>query len=105
VDNRTRRRLIFALRDGRLQPEFCTGRSLDSTARARGLCGLDQEQSRRWVSWHRWTILSMLAHAYRAVCSPLKDQRGMTTALPQRTTTGGTAYASRRNEGWSKNAG
>jgi SRSO17 transposase len=33
----------------------------------KGLCGLDEHQVRRWVSWHRWTILSMLAHAFLAV--------------------------------------
>jgi SRSO17 transposase len=33
----------------------------------KGLCGLDEHQVRRWVSWHRWTILAMLAHAYLAI--------------------------------------
>jgi SRSO17 transposase len=33
----------------------------------KGLCGLDEHQVRRWTSWHRWTILSMLAHAFLAV--------------------------------------
>jgi SRSO17 transposase len=33
----------------------------------KGLCGLDQHQVRRWTSWQRWTILSMLAHAFLAV--------------------------------------
>jgi len=28
---------------------------------------LDEHQVRRWTSWHRWTILSMLAHAFLAV--------------------------------------
>jgi hypothetical protein len=32
-----------------------------------GLTGLDQHQVRRWTSWHRWTILAMLAHAFLAV--------------------------------------
>jgi hypothetical protein len=31
------------------------------------LTGLDQHQVRRWTSWHRATILSMLAHAFLAV--------------------------------------
>ena len=28
---------------------------------------LDQHQVRRWRSWHRWTTLAMLAHAFLAV--------------------------------------
>jgi SRSO17 transposase len=28
------------------------------------LAGLDEHQLRRWTSWHRWTILAMLAHAF-----------------------------------------
>jgi hypothetical protein len=39
----------------------------ESFQTGKGLCGLDQHQVRRWVSWHRWTILSMLAHAFLAV--------------------------------------
>ncbi|MBF6222821.1 hypothetical protein IU479_32570 [Nocardia abscessus] len=31
------------------------------------LTGLDQHQVRRWASWHRWTLLSMLAHAFLTV--------------------------------------
>jgi hypothetical protein len=31
------------------------------------LTGLDEHQVRRWTSWHRWTILAMLAHAFLAV--------------------------------------
>jgi SRSO17 transposase len=31
------------------------------------LAGLDQHQVRRWTSWHRWTVLSMLAHAFLTV--------------------------------------
>lgn len=34
---------------------------------AKGLTGLDQHQVRRWTSWHRWTTLAMLAHAFLAV--------------------------------------
>ncbi|MDL9947658.1 hypothetical protein QSJ19_19145 [Gordonia sp. ABSL11-1] len=32
-----------------------------------GLTGLDQHQVRTWTSWHRWTILVMLARAFLAV--------------------------------------
>lgn len=33
----------------------------------KGLAGLDEHQVRTWTSWHRWTILAMLAHAFLAV--------------------------------------
>ena len=36
---------------------------------AKGLVGLDQHQVRRWTSWHRWTTLAMLAHAFLAVAT------------------------------------
>jgi hypothetical protein len=39
------------------------------TQAAKGLTGLDQHQVRRWVSWHRWTTLAMLAHAFLAVAT------------------------------------
>ena len=39
----------------------------ESFQAAKGLTGLDQHQVRRWVSWHRWTTLAMLAHAFLAV--------------------------------------
>jgi hypothetical protein len=31
------------------------------------LAALDEHQVRRWTSWHRWTVLAMLAHAFLAV--------------------------------------
>lgn len=36
---------------------------------AKGLTGLDQHQVRRWVSWHRWTVLAMLAHSFLVVAT------------------------------------
>jgi SRSO17 transposase len=33
----------------------------------KGLTGLDEHQVRRWTSWRRWTLLTMLAHALLAV--------------------------------------
>jgi SRSO17 transposase len=33
----------------------------------KGLTGLDQHQVRTWTSWHRWTVLVMLAHAFLTV--------------------------------------
>jgi hypothetical protein len=34
---------------------------------AKGLAGLDQHQVRRWISWRRWALLAMIAHALLAV--------------------------------------
>jgi SRSO17 transposase len=39
----------------------------ESFQAAKGLSGLDHHQVRRWTSWHRWTTLAMLAHAFLAV--------------------------------------
>jgi SRSO17 transposase len=39
----------------------------ESFQAGKGLAGLDQHQVRRWNSWHRWTILAMLASAFLAV--------------------------------------
>lgn len=39
----------------------------ESFQAGKGLAGLDQHQVRRWISWRRWTILAMLAHAFLAV--------------------------------------
>ena len=33
----------------------------------KGLAGLDEHQLRRWISWQRWTLLAMIAHALLAV--------------------------------------
>jgi hypothetical protein len=42
------------------------------TQAAKGLTGLDQHQVRRWTSWHRWTTLAMLAHAFLAVATAIE---------------------------------
>ena len=42
---------------------------------AKGLTGLDQHQVRRWTSWHRWTTLAMLAHAFLAVATATERER------------------------------
>jgi SRSO17 transposase len=39
---------------------------------AKGLTGLDQHQVRRWTSWHRWTTLAMLAHAFLAITTAIE---------------------------------
>jgi SRSO17 transposase len=44
----------------------------ESFQAAKGLVGLDQHQVRRWRSWHRWTTLAMLAHAFLAVATAIE---------------------------------
>ena len=44
----------------------------ESFQAAKGLIGLDQHQVRRWTSWHRWTTLAMLAHAFLAVATAIE---------------------------------
>ena len=44
----------------------------ESFQTAKGLVGLDQHQVRRWTSWHRWTTLAMLAHAFLAVATAIE---------------------------------
>jgi SRSO17 transposase len=39
----------------------------ESFQAAKGLAGLDDHQVRRWTSWQRWTLFSMLAHALLAI--------------------------------------
>ena len=45
----------------------------------KGLTGLDQHQVRRWTSWHRWTTLAMLAHAFLAVIAADRTSRNPAT--------------------------
>ncbi|MFE9046205.1 IS701 family transposase [Streptomyces sp. NPDC007818] len=42
---------------------------------AKGLAGLDEHQVRRWISWHRWTTLAMLAHAFLAITAAIERAR------------------------------
>ena len=44
----------------------------ESFQAAKTLTGLDQHQVRRWTSWHRWTTLAMLAHAFLAVATAVE---------------------------------
>jgi hypothetical protein len=39
----------------------------ESFQAGKGLTGLDEHQVRRWISWRRWTLLAMTAHALLAV--------------------------------------
>jgi hypothetical protein len=47
------------------------------------LAALDEHQVRRWTSWHRWTILAMLAHAFLAVTATKPEHATATTAVKQ----------------------
>jgi len=47
----------------------------ESFQAGKGLAGLDQHQVRRWASWHRWTILAMLASAFLAVLAATERRR------------------------------
>jgi SRSO17 transposase len=39
----------------------------DGFAGGKELAALDEHQVRSWTSWHRWTILALLAHAFLCV--------------------------------------
>jgi hypothetical protein len=39
----------------------------DGFAGGKELAALDEHQAPSWTSWHRWTILALLAHAFLAV--------------------------------------
>jgi SRSO17 transposase len=52
----------------------------ESFQAAKGLVGLDQHQVRRWRSWHRWTTLAMLAHAFLAVTTAAERDNAPTPA-------------------------
>jgi SRSO17 transposase len=47
----------------------------ESFQTSKGLTGLDQHQVRTWTSWHRWTILVMLAHAFLAITTATQRHR------------------------------
>ena len=54
----------------------------ESFQAAKGLVGLDQHQVRRWKSWHRWTTLAMLAHAFLSVATAIeRDTQPTPTGL------------------------
>ena len=52
----------------------------ESFQAAKGLVGLDQHQVRRWTSWHRWTTLAMLAHAFLAITTAVERDTAPTPA-------------------------
>lgn len=44
--------------------------------------GLDQHQNRRWTSWHRWTTLAILAHAFLAAATANHDRPDPAGLIP-----------------------
>lgn len=54
----------------------------ESFQAGKGLAGLDEHQVRRWISWRRWTLLAMVAHALLAVIAATEHtQRPAPTGL------------------------
>ena len=47
----------------------------ESFQAAKGQAGLDEHQVRTWTSWHRWTVLCMLAMAFLAVITTAERDR------------------------------
>ena len=45
-------------------------------AAGKELAGLDEHQVRCWTSWHRWTILALLAHAFLSVLAATQPGHG-----------------------------
>ena len=48
----------------------------DGFAGGKELAALDKHQVRSWTSWHRWTILALLAHAFLAVLAAAQADHG-----------------------------
>ncbi|MEV0724225.1 IS701 family transposase [Micromonospora purpureochromogenes] len=44
--------------------------------------GLDQHQNRRWISWHRWTTLAILAHAFLAAANANRNRPDPAGLIP-----------------------
>jgi SRSO17 transposase len=47
----------------------------DGFAAGKELAALDEHQVRSWTSWHRWTILALLAHAFLSVLAAAAPSR------------------------------
>jgi hypothetical protein len=52
----------------------------ESFQSSKNLAGLDHHQVRRWNSWHRWTLLAMLAHALLTVLAINERRRAATNS-------------------------
>jgi hypothetical protein len=48
----------------------------DGFAGGKELAALDEHQVRSWTSWHRWTILALLAHAFLSVLAATQPGGG-----------------------------
>jgi SRSO17 transposase len=48
----------------------------DGFAGGKELAALDEHQVRSWTSWHRWTILALLAHAFLSVLAAAQPNGG-----------------------------
>jgi SRSO17 transposase len=48
----------------------------DGFAAGKELAALDEHQVRSWTSWHRWTVLALLAHAFLAVLAAAQHDAG-----------------------------
>ena len=48
----------------------------DGFADGKELAALDEHQVRSWTSWHRWTILALLAHAFLSVLAAAQPSTG-----------------------------
>ena len=48
----------------------------DGFAGSKELAALDEHQVRSWASWHRWTILALLAHAFLSVLTAAQPSGG-----------------------------
>jgi hypothetical protein len=48
----------------------------DGFAAGKELTALDEHQVRCWTSWHRWTILALLAHAFLSVLAAAQPAHG-----------------------------
>jgi SRSO17 transposase len=48
----------------------------DGFAGGKELAALDEHQVRSWASWHRWTILALLAHAFLSVLTAAQPGGG-----------------------------
>jgi SRSO17 transposase len=54
----------------------------ESFQAAKTALGLDQDQHRRWTSWHRWTTLAILAHAFLAAATARRTQPNPSGLIP-----------------------
>ncbi|SCG43637.1 SRSO17 transposase [Micromonospora inositola] len=54
----------------------------ESFQTAKTALGLDQHQNRRWTSWHRWTTLAILAHAFLATATARRTQPSPSGLIP-----------------------